>query len=66
MYKLNDINSPITPEDMKEWIHHFTYICPLNYKEYAQFIVLGVDNKNYLVVLSGSKYGGIIETVNTL
>ena len=66
MYKLNDINSPITPKEMTEWTHHFTHICPLNYKETAQFIVLGVDNKNYLVVLSGSKYGGIIETVTTL
>lgn len=66
MYKFNDINTPITPSEMKEWTRHFTHVCPLNHKEYAQFIVLGVDNKKYKVVLTGSKYGGIIETVTEM
>ena len=66
MYKFNDINSPITPSEMQDWIHHFTHTSPLNYKDTAKFYVLGVDNKKYLVVLTGSKFGGIIETVNTI
>ena len=59
-YKYHQI---ISPSDLKDFVYHYTHVCPLQYGEKASFLVLGIDGKIYNVIYSVSKYGSINETV---
>ena len=55
-------SNPITPEQMQKHIMHFTKTCPLKSGEKVEFVVIGVDENLYKVVLNGTKFGTIRET----